>query len=373
MTVREALILLLPGDDDAALEWRRVIDGAIVQTGTGTDWLSACGLRALPDGAIVMLVVPAASTMLHVIAVPDLPVRQGRAAARIAAADGSIGQVDSLLAVSVPRGDDSTDHHVAVVARADVQHWLLWAQHHGLDPEIVIPSAFLLPEPETGFVRAIIGPDISVRGATLALSGRDPLLPLLTADASITDMPQDAVESALLEALGDPPLNLRTGDFAKRTRTQVDGRMVARIALWCGFIALISLTIALIAILKLNGDASRLDAETLQVARAVLPQANDAEEAERAIDAQLATRGSGVYGFSGPVSGLFTAMQGAPSVAVTLLDRGADGMVKATLAAPKAEDINVVLLALQASGFTITATSSQDTSGRVLADITVRP
>ena len=65
-------------------------------------------------------------------------------------------------------------------------------------------------------------------------------------------------------------------------------------------------------------------------------------------------------------------MQDAPGVALTTLSRDADGMVRATLASAKAEDINIVLLALQAAGFTITATSSQDPGGRTLAEITVR-
>lgn len=373
MTVRDAMIVILPADADGAPEWLRVVDGGIVQTGRGTDWLSACGLQALPQGATAMLVVPTAATVLHNVAMPGLPVRQGRAAARIAAIDASIGQAESLLAVSLERDAGGTDHQVVVAARADMQHWMLWAQHHGLDPDIVIPGAFVLPQPEHGFVCGRIGQERLLRGDMLVLDADDPLAPVLTRDSEAITLSEDAVRSALMDALAAPEINLRTGDFARRTRQSFDVRQLARIAMWCGFIALVSLVIALIAILRLNSDARRLDAETIQIARAVLPQANDAIQAEREIDAKLAARGTGTYGFAGPVSGLYAAMRGAPSVALTLLDRSADGMVKATLAAPRAEDINVVLLALQAAGFTITATSSQDNSGRVLADITVRP
>jgi hypothetical protein len=65
-------------------------------------------------------------------------------------------------------------------------------------------------------------------------------------------------------------------------------------------------------------------------------------------------------------------MQGAPGVSLTRLGRGADGMVSATLSG-KPEDINIVLLALQGAGFTITANSTQAPSGQTTADITVRP
>lgn len=373
MTPRDALIVMLPDAADDAPTWWRVADGGVVQTGTGTDWLSACGLQALPSGATVMLVVPTAAAVLHSVTMPDLPPRQARAAARIAALDRSMAPADTLLAVSVEQDATAGAYQVVVVARADVQHWLLWAQHRAIDPDIVIPAAFLLPTPEDGLVRGQIGPARVLRGATLAVDADDPLAPVLIDDAAVIDLPQDTVRAATIAALAAPHVNVRTSGFAKRTRQAVDGRQLARIAMWCGFIALVSLCIALIALLRLNGDARRLDGETIAVARAVLPQASDAEQAEREIDAMLAARGTGAYGFSGPVSGLFFAMRGAPSVALTLLDRSADGMVKATLAASKAEDINVVLLALQAAGFTITATSSQDNSGRIVADITVRP
>jgi general secretion pathway protein L len=65
-------------------------------------------------------------------------------------------------------------------------------------------------------------------------------------------------------------------------------------------------------------------------------------------------------------------MQDVPGVSLTTLSRDPDGMIRATLAAAKAEEINTVLLALQAAGFTITANPSQDAGERVLADITVR-
>lgn len=373
MTVRNGLIVIMPSDADRAPIWMRVIDDAIVQRGAGTDWLASCGLREWPSDAPVMLVVPVQGASYHWIAMPDLPIRQGRAAARLAALDASIGQPDTMIAVTDQQDDPAAAHLVAVAARADVQHWLLWAQHHGIDPDILIPAALVLPAPVEGFVRGAIGDDAVVRGVDIALAADDPLVPLLTGHADVVDLPEERVTEWLVRALEVPPINLRQGDFAKRTRTTVDTRQLARIAMWCGVIALISLLIALILIVKLNADASRLDAESVTIAQKVLPNANDAEAVEQDLNARLSAGGSGAYGFSGSTAGLMAAMRAAPGVSLTILDRAGDGTVKATLAAPKADDINVVLLALQASGFTITATSSSDPSGRVLADITVQP
>src|SRR3546814_3928701 len=52
-----------------------------------------------------------------------------------------------------------------------MQHWLLWAQHHGLDPDIIVPAPLLLPEPQEGFERGVIGGEAVLRGADLALAG----------------------------------------------------------------------------------------------------------------------------------------------------------------------------------------------------------
>src|SRR3546814_14723656 len=75
---------------------------------------------------------------------------------------------------------------------------------------------------------------------------------------------------------------------------------------------------------------------------------------------RLAGRWAGGYGFTWPTAGLLMAIQGAPGVSVMSIGRDRDGMLRGTLAASTSEEINIVLVALQSAGFTITATSSQD-------------
>lgn len=372
MNAADALIVFLPGTEGDP-RWLRVIDAVVTQQGTGGGWLAACDLTQLPATATIMLVAPVELTTLHAFAYPDMPPRQGRAAARLAALQESLGAGDTLFAAADENDDPARAHLAAIVARGDMQHWLLWAQHHGLDPDILLPAALLLPEPEQGFVAGTVGDARLLRGNGVALRADDPLAAALVGDAPVVEADAGAVTAAMLAALDEPPLNLRQGEFAKRARLALDPAQIRRIALWAAFIALISLLIALITIVRYNADASRLDAETLAEARKVLPAANDPELVEREIDAQLMQRGSGAHGFAGPTAGLMTAMQGAPGVSLTILSRDQSGMLRARLAAAQAQDINTVLLALQAAGFTITATSSQDPGGRVLADITVQP
>lgn len=371
MSVAEGLIVTLPEEAGAEPFWTRIVDGTVVQTGVGANWLAACGLAALPDGMVVMLVPPAALVTLNWMAYPDLPARQGRAAARLAALAGAIAPVDQLFAAANENDDPANPHMVAVAARADMQHWLLWAQHHGLDPDIIVPAPLLLPEVKQGFSRGMVAGAPVLRGAGMALAG-DLALPELVGDEPVRDAGQAEIDARAIAALGQPPLDLRQGDFAKRVRRSFDKRMLARIALWSGLILLISLLIALTGLVRQHVAASGLDADSLTRARQVVPGAADLIQAEAEMDRQLAARGAGGYAFTAPVAGLLSAMQDVPGVSLTTLSRDPDGTIRATLAAVKADEINQVLLALQAAGFTITATPSQDPGGRTLADITVR-
>ena len=370
MSVREGLIVVLPQQGEPL--WMRVVEGAVVQGGTGANWLAACGLTALPDDAIVLLVPPAALVTLNWIEYPDLAPRQGRAAARLAALAGAIVPADQLFAAADENEDPARPHCIAVAARADMQHWLLWAQHHGLDPDIMVPAPLLLPEPQEGFERGMIGGEAVLRGTDLALAG-DLALPELIGEAVVRDVPAGQIDARAIAALARPPLDLRQGDFAKRVRRSFDKRTMARIALWSGLILLASLSIALVGLAKRHLAAASLNAESLALARTVVPGANDLVQAEAEMDRQLGARGAGGYAFTAPVSGLLSAMQDVPGVSLTALSRDPDGMIRATLAAARVDDIDSVQLALQAAGFTITVTPSRDPGGRMLADITVRP
>ncbi len=369
MIVRDGLIVFLAEQGEPL--WMRVADGAVVQKGTGANWLAECGLTALPSGTVVMLVPPAALVTLHWFRHPDLPPRQGRAAARLAAMAAGIVPADQLFAVANRNEDPARPHIVGVAARADLQHWLLWAQHHGLDPDVIVPAALLLPAPAEGFSRGVVGGDMVLRGADVALPG-DIALVELVGDAPVHDVTAEQVAATAMAALADPPLDLRQGDFAKRVRRSIDKRTLGRIMLWSGLILIASLMIAVIGIAREHGEAGRLDAESLALAREVVPGADNLDAAEAEMDRRLAERGAGAYAFTAPVAGLLAAIQAEPGVSLTALSRDPDGMIRATLAAVKSDEINRVLIALQAAGFTITATPSQDPGGRTLADITVR-
>ena len=65
-------------------------------------------------------------------------------------------------------------------------------------------------------------------------------------------------------------------------------------------------------------------------------------------------------------------MRDAPGVSLKTLAHRVDGTLTTTLAAPRVDDINKVLLALQARGYRITAQPMAGADGQQMANVTIR-
>lgn len=402
------------GTDGAPL-WLRVADGRIVARTA-----HAASEPVPARGERVLLVVPTRyATMRRVRLKAAMPAAQARSVAVRLARDDSIAEAEDLHVVpfledeqaEAAGADTAPAPLVATVARADLAHFIAWCRHRGIDPTIVLPAAALLPAPRpedagdgtandelageetaggdgaadgahgddaTGLVCTVgrVGGAAQVRAPDWLAERDAPGMERFLAGATLVDLDEAAVEQALIAALAAPPVNLRTGDFAPKQGLGFGGASLRRLAfraaaiLLLGLILELGIDLALIA--HYRASAARLDARTVAVAQTVLPSVSGAGEAAAAVDGLLAGKGSGV-GFTGPVAGLMAAMQPVPGVSLAQLSLEEDGLVHATLASARAESINRVLLAVQAAGYTITATSSTDPGGRVVAEITVKP
>lgn len=365
MSAASGLAVIISAKEDHAPLWCRFVDGEIVARS------KASALAGQDEGgdAPVMLVIPSSLVTVRQVDLPEaMPAAQMRTVAARLAGEHSILEADGLLAV--PSAQDPRS--VAIVARDDLAHVITWARHEGVDPDIIIPSAAVLPEDEAGVASADFAGAQIVRGAGFAAEVESWTLPLF-GKAPIRRLTAAEVDSALASSLAAPAFNLRAGEFAKLQRSSIGPDYLKRIALWVAFIALVTLLISLALIARYHLSTSRIDGRTVEIAKSVLPAANDAKLASEELDRLLDQRGGSGYGFTGPLSGLMTAMQPTPSVSLTTLSKGDDGLVHATLASARADDINAVLIAVQAAGYRITATSSADPSGRVIAEITVTP
>lgn len=370
----DGLILFLKEGDDQPPHWLRVVGGDVAAQGEGSGWLHAMGQPALPADCTVMLVPPAARTALHWIDHPDMPVLQGRAAARIAALDDSLALSDNLFAAADRNDDPDRAHVVAVTAREDMAGWLLQAQHHGLDPDIVLPAPLLIDAPEEGAVAGVLpGGERILRGGALGLVDEPDLRSAMIADAPVAMLDEDAALAGAIRALDLPPLNLRQGDFAKRRGPVIDRALVRRAAILIGFILLASLLMSLVTIVKYHAATARLDEETLDLARKQVPAAESAAQAQAMLNARLLSRGEPSASFTGRFAALMTSLQGVPDASVTRLSRAPDGTISLTLSTPSVEALNSLLIAVQQGGFTIGTPVTRNEGGRISADIQVMP
>jgi len=369
--VKHDYIILLPSERDAAPSWLRVADERIVRRGRGTQWLPP--ERTDNEGELVgnaMLVLPPHATTLHWIATPGMTPRQGAAAARLMALEASIGDGEQLHAAVGDNEDPEAPHVVAVTSQSAMTHWMEWAKEHGLDGASFVPSALLLPAPQDGFVSAPVGSTQVVRGADTAFEDDGETAALIIGEASVTTLPADTIDDALIMALEEPPLDLRQGRYSRRAPAMFDSARVRRIAIMIGGVALCSLLISLVTILRLNLEASRLDTQTVALAQTIDREITDPQVAEARMSGLLAMRG-GRGGFTGMMAGLMTAMQANANVTLTNVNQAADGSLRLQLAANRAEEINDVLIAFQEAGWRISANAVQQRGARLVADIMV--
>ena len=95
-------------------------------------------------------------------------------------------------------------------------------------------------------------------------------------------------------------------------------------------------------------------------------------EAEAAVDRRLGQVSGGALAFSVPASALYGALGEAPAVSLKSLVHRGDGTLTAMIAGPRVEDVNPVLIALQARGYKITAQPLAGSDGQQMANVTIR-
>ncbi len=380
------LIVTCPASADAALHWWQAHDGHIV--GRGQDFspptrlssqvLSSQALSAQAsspltdsdDAAPVVALVPAADTVIRVLDMGEMSAAQAEAAARYRAADLSIGG-DVFVAVRALPGGDTMQVLCATIARARLSDHLAELALRGLDPDIIVPVGLLLPHSDQPMT-ATFGDLGADRLGQLVLPPDEALGALLLGGHAALSLDQDARDAAMLAALADPPLNLRQGEFARRSALFALGPGQARTLAWLvGALLLISLAIPLIEIAKNYLGADLAGRRALASAQRLVPEATSAAQAEQLLDTRLAARGVGNAVASVPLSGLLLAMQPVAGVTLRQADYRPGGIIAAMIAAPRVEDLNAVLIALQNSGYTVTASQRSDATGQAVADITV--
>ena len=314
-----------------------------------------------------MALAPAARAPVSDAALPAMPVAQALAAARIGAGLGLDGERHVAVAASAERLLSAT------ASLGDMDGWLAAGAAAGLDMRALVPAGLLLPRPESGAVVAELGGQWLARTAGAAFAGEFALVEAL-AGTEPRVLAQAEIEAALLALHQAPPLDLRQGRFAPPRVAFLalpDWRRMARLAASAALLALL----AMVALaLRWNIDASAQEQRALAEAQKRFPGVADLDEAERLIAAAASRQGEGARGFAAPMAALLGAMRPTPGVSLRDVGFDGDGTLRFTAAAPSAEALNAVLVALQQQGWKVTVPPSlaPDPTGATVAAMTLR-
>lgn len=360
----DGVIALLPAVSGAAWRWCAVAEGAL---GVECEWRPD---ETLPwaAGTPATLLVPAAAAPVSDAPLPDLPVPQALAAARIGATGGEL-EADRHVAVAAGEGRLLT----AIARPADMDLWLAAATAAGLAPMALVPAALLLPRPERGVVVTELGGQALARSVQAAFAAEPALLDAL-GEGVQRSLSATELEAALLALHAAPPLDLMQGRYASPRLsyfTLPDGRGLVRMA---ASAALLALVLMLVLIVRWNLDAGARERQALALVQQRFPLASDLDSAERLVAVAAARRGQGAAGFAAPSAALLAAMRGVPGVGLRAMGFADDGVLRFTAAAPRAQDIDAVLVALQRQGWKVTVPPAltPDPTGAVVAAMTVR-
>ena len=374
------LVLWLPpvaalGEENAPHPaWLRIDDGVIVDSGQDDGWVSAWE-QPQDDSADDRLVAlaPAVDVPLRWLHYPDAAPAQAAAAARIDALKDSLGDAALLHVVTGQPVGEGQAVPVAVTTHAAMAAWTDWLKARDLAPAAIIPAAAAVPPPEPGTLwTADVGGEQIVRRADRAYRSDPELDPLMAGSHDVAPLDPDRMREALLLTLAAPPLDLLSGGWRPKRSWAADPALLRMAKRLLVALVVVSVLIPIIYAVRLTSDTERADDAVVAMAKKAGVTADDATAAEAEIDRGLAVAGGGPLAFSVPASALYDAMGDAPGVSLKTLSHRTDGTLTTTLAAPRVEDINQVLLALQARGYRITAQPMAGSDGQQMANVTIR-
>lgn len=354
----------------------------VAEDGGETGWLLGDGdrivargadLAALPPGdyARVVAIAPADAASLHWAELPDLAKAQARAAARLLVSENSLAPAGSLHVALGRSVDGEADRAIGAVAADRIAGWIASFQALGFDPDSIVPAPLLLPRPDEAYVAGAPGGQPVLRGHNSGFADEPGLSDHIVGDSPVATIDGEALDASILVAIADPVLDLRQGAFAKRQPWRLDWPLVRRLGLLALAIAGVTLLIGLVLIARYSFAAERLEMQAEVAARAALPRGAADGDPVAALDARLADLRGGGLGFSATAGALFGAVQATPNVELTALDFGADGLLRATIAASGAAEAEALRARIEEAGLNVEASPFRSEAGRITGEFRI--
>jgi general secretion pathway protein L len=305
---------------------------------------------------------------------PDRSQAQATAAARLLVAEASATPIAELH-VAIGQEDGHIERPIAVVADTQMQAWIADLADHAIDPDAIIPAALLLSAPDSGFVKADLGGEVIVRGPDLGFADEPGLTEMLTGGATPALLDRQQVETLLAQAVAKPPLDLRTGAYARRrSAIQVDWPALKKLGSLLAAVIVLTLAIGLVEIMRDSLGADALEAQAETLARQALPPSETVNDADRQVDERLlGLRGPG-WGFTRSAGAVFAALRAVPTSEATALSFESNGTLRVAITTQGEGAIKDVIRQIEANGFKVDQTGAFTTNaGRVTGELMVSP
>lgn len=355
---RETLLVLLPEDPRAPVDWWRLDAGArVLDQGSWTPGSGKTGSagavhdpRLQGDAVVtVMVAIAGPGCAVHRVEVRAHSMAQAAAAARATlAADLASGDAGLHVAVAA----QGNGHWLAVVsATADMEGWLARVRALGLAPDQVVPAALLL-EPGADGTDPMVA---AYRGAWLCRDGARAFIAEAELARAILGVaapagPPRELEGAMLAAAAlAPPINLLQGPFAPAGDTPRGAAAWRRAAVLAALVCAALLLAPGIQAGLHQWHAGRLLERAGHEARQALPGLAAGADAPDALRERLAATRN-VTDFSAAASGLMAAVEAVPGASLDALS-WREGRLRATVGHGGAADIEALRAQLDARGF----------------------
>lgn len=362
----DRLLVLIPATGPA-LRWRRIDAGGAL---AGSGVLAGDTRIDLDDGTHVTAVVPGSAVSLHWVDMPKASAAQAAAAARHMAADFIAAPVADQHIAAAPTADADGMRIIGVADRRTVARWLSRLQHHGIDPDVIVPAPLLLPVVADSLTTLNEGDVQLVRGARLAVEAEPALAAILTEGRKAEAVRRDILDLAAATAPGALPLNLRQGEFARNRAIRIGARDIRRLALLAAACVAVFVVADAVRAMRYHFAANALETEIAAVARRVLPGDAPIADPLAALRTRLRTAGTGA-GFTGISGALFSALRASSDIRLESLRYDAVSGVHATLVMPAGASLDGPRTRLAASGFNLVEGASRGAADGQRVDIEV--
>ena len=302
----------------------------------------------------------------------DLPVggaAQLRAAARWALKEHLAADPERLtIALGAPAVDGGSCM-IAAVAAPLLEAWIDYLRALGLEPAAIVPDSLIPPAPEAETLNAIrFGGDVALRGLTFAASVQSDLMEAVAAGRPVSLISdQEAVEERLALTALHPPVDLLSAMARPRSASRGGWRLAAGLA---AAVLISPLILTLAEPARGSVAADRADRQARALVAETLPEAAQADDPIAEVRRRLAVAPP-PGGFAAGSAALFAAVEQVEGAELDGLSADPEQGLRATLSYPAFQDLDAIRAAVEASGLSLSDTSTVEDGGRVVSEVIV--